>query len=51
MKSSIRGRSPGWKDTFSIDEKGGEIYKCKGKFLVKEHRGMVPWGAMVIGGA
>jgi hypothetical protein len=25
-KSSFRGRSPGWKVTFSIDEKGGDIY-------------------------
>jgi hypothetical protein len=24
--SSVRGSSLGWKDTFSIDEKGGEIY-------------------------
>jgi hypothetical protein len=24
--SSVRGSSPGWKDTFSIDDKGGEIY-------------------------
>jgi hypothetical protein len=23
---SIKGSSPGWKDTFDIDEKGGEIY-------------------------
>jgi hypothetical protein len=23
---SVRGRSPRWKDTFSIDDKGGEIY-------------------------
>jgi hypothetical protein len=25
--SLIRGSSPGWKDTFSIDEKGGEIHQ------------------------
>ena len=24
--SSFRGSSPIWKDTFSIDDKGGEIY-------------------------
>jgi hypothetical protein len=24
--SSVRGRNPRWKDTFSIDEKGREIY-------------------------
>jgi hypothetical protein len=27
--SSIRGNNPRWKDTFSIDVKGGEIYKMK----------------------
>jgi hypothetical protein len=26
-KSSVRGRSSGWKYTFSIDDKGGEIYQ------------------------
>jgi hypothetical protein len=25
--SSVRGSNPGWKDTFVIDEKGGEIYQ------------------------
>jgi hypothetical protein len=25
----FRGSSPGWKDTFSIDEKGGEIYQMQ----------------------
>jgi hypothetical protein len=25
--SSVRGSNPGWKDTFSIDDKGGEIYQ------------------------
>jgi hypothetical protein len=24
--NSVRGSSPGWKDTFVIDDKGGEIY-------------------------
>jgi hypothetical protein len=24
--NSFRGSNPGWKDTFSIDDKGGEIY-------------------------
>jgi hypothetical protein len=24
---SVRGSNPGWKDTFSIDDKGGEIYQ------------------------
>jgi hypothetical protein len=27
--SSVRGSSPGWKDTFSIDEKVGEIYQMQ----------------------
>jgi hypothetical protein len=27
--NSVRGRSPGWKDTFSIDDKGGEIYQMQ----------------------
>jgi hypothetical protein len=26
---SVRGRNPIWKDTFSIDEKGGEIYQMQ----------------------
>jgi hypothetical protein len=28
--NSVRGRSLGWKDTFSIDEKRGEIYQMQG---------------------
>jgi hypothetical protein len=27
--SSVRGSIPGWKDTFSIDDKGGEIYQMQ----------------------
>jgi hypothetical protein len=27
--SSVRGSSPGWKDTFSIDFKGGDIYQMQ----------------------
>jgi hypothetical protein len=27
--SSVRGSSPRWKDTFGIDEKGGEIYQMQ----------------------
>jgi hypothetical protein len=27
--SSVRGRSPGWKNTFSIDDKRGEIYQMQ----------------------
>jgi hypothetical protein len=25
-KISVRGSNPGWKDTFAIDDKGGDIY-------------------------
>jgi hypothetical protein len=28
-KSLVKGSNPGWKDTFSIDEKGGEIYQMQ----------------------
>jgi hypothetical protein len=28
-ESSFRGSNPGWKDTFSIDDKGGEIYQMQ----------------------
>jgi hypothetical protein len=48
---SVRGSNPRWKDTFSIDDKGERFIRCKGKCLEKEHRGMVPGGVMVIGGA
>jgi hypothetical protein len=27
--NSARGSSPGWKDTFSIDDKGGEIHQMQ----------------------
>jgi hypothetical protein len=30
--------------------KGERFIICKGKHLEKDHRGMVLWGAMVIGG-
>jgi hypothetical protein len=26
---SVRGSSPGWKDTFSIDDKGGQIHQMQ----------------------
>jgi hypothetical protein len=26
---SVRGRNPTWKDTFSIDDKGGDIYQMQ----------------------
>jgi hypothetical protein len=42
------GASPGWKDTFSIDDKGGEIYqmqRIEANLSDTEDRGMVPGGA------
>jgi hypothetical protein len=27
--SLVRGTSPGWKDTFTIDDKGGQIYRMQ----------------------
>jgi hypothetical protein len=27
--NSVRGGIPGWKDTFSIDDKGGDIYQMQ----------------------
>ena len=27
--NSVRGHNPRWKDTFSIDDKGGEIYQMQ----------------------
>jgi hypothetical protein len=27
--SSVRGNNPIWKDTFSIDDKGGDIYQMQ----------------------
>jgi hypothetical protein len=29
MDSLVRGRNPRWKYTFSIDDKGGEIYQMQ----------------------
>jgi hypothetical protein len=34
--SSARGRSPRWKYTFAIYEKGERFIRCKGKCLEKE---------------
>jgi hypothetical protein len=49
---SVRGSSPRWKDTFAIDDKGGEIYQMQrtawfqGEQIYQtEDRGMVPGGA------
>jgi hypothetical protein len=49
--SSFRGRSPDGNIPFPLMTKGERFIKCKGKFLEKENKGMVPWGVMVIGGA
>jgi hypothetical protein len=27
--NSVRGSSPRWKDTFAIDDKGGDIYQMQ----------------------
>jgi hypothetical protein len=45
------GASPDGKIPFPLMTKGGRFIRCKGKFLEKEHIGMVPRGAMVTGGA
>jgi hypothetical protein len=42
--SSVRRSSPGWKDTFSIDDKGGEIYQ------MQSTKARFQGGVMVIGG-
>jgi hypothetical protein len=51
-KSSVRGRrvqlggaTPDGKIPFPLMTKGERFIRCKGKFLEKEHRGMVPGGA------
>jgi hypothetical protein len=44
--TSLDGKIP-----LPLMTKGERFIKCKGKCLEKEHRGMVLWGAMVIGGA
>ena len=41
--SSIKGSNPGWKYTFSIDDKGGEIDHMQR--TEPEERGMVLGGA------
>jgi hypothetical protein len=35
-ESSVRGRKPRWKDTFSIDDKGGEIYQMQDRNAWRE---------------
>jgi hypothetical protein len=49
-----QGEQPRWEVTFSIDVKGGEIHQMHGervRCLEREHRGMIPGGVMVTGGA
>jgi hypothetical protein len=60
-KSSVRGvfprtvqlggAAPDGKIPFPLMSKGERFIRCKGKCLEKEHRGMVPGGTMVTGGA
>ena len=50
--SSVRGSNPGWKDTFSIDVKVGEIHRCMIEIymLGEREKRHVYRGAMVTGG-
>ena len=45
------GATPDGKIHFPLMPKGERFIRCKGKFLEKEHRGMVPEGVMVTRGA
>jgi hypothetical protein len=36
--SLVRGSSPRWKDTFSIDDKGGEIYQMQDRNAWRERK-------------
>jgi hypothetical protein len=47
----LGGATPDGKIPFPLMTKGERFIRCKGKCLEKEHRGMVPGGAMVTGGA
>jgi hypothetical protein len=47
----LGGATPDGKIHFPLMTKGERFIRCKGKCLEKENRGMVPGGAMVIGGA
>jgi hypothetical protein len=49
--SSVRGAALDGKIHFPFMTKGERFIRCKGKCLEKEHRGMVPGGGMVTGGA
>jgi hypothetical protein len=46
-----RGAAPDGKTPFPLMTKGERFIRCKGKCLEKEHRGMVPGGAMVTRGS
>ena len=45
------GATPDGNIPFPLMKKGDRFIRCKGKCLEKEHRGMVPGGVMVTGGA
>jgi hypothetical protein len=47
----LGGEAPDGNIHFPLMTKGERFIICKGKFLEKEHRGMVPGGVMVTGGA
>jgi hypothetical protein len=47
----LGGATPDGNIPFPLMTKGERFIRCKGKCLEKEHRGMVPGGAMVTGGA
>jgi hypothetical protein len=54
VENLVRGRNPGWKDIFSIDDKGGYFIRCRGQrhdskgrngHRDAEDKGMVSGGA------
>ena len=44
--NSIRGRSPRWKYTFSIDDKGGDIYQMQDRMLRETAQKHVDMGSI-----
>jgi hypothetical protein len=51
-QGKLGGEAPDGKIPFPLMTKGEIFIRCKGgKCLEKEHKGMVPRGAMVTGGA
>jgi hypothetical protein len=45
---SVRGSSPGWKDTFAIDDKGGDLSDAEEMDQISEEdRGMVSGGGVI----